>query len=360
METVLTNSFLKQPTLVRLMMVVALVVLPSVAWVDYQQQFYFSMGVELFAAATLMVMILLIRRLGVDRSIQVTLILMFFLAVLGSVEKLDSTPNFAWFSVMPFLYISIGGLRLGGLLTAGHFFLIALCYLSFAAESAAALDSGTWLQVSLAYLTAAGLAVSYEYGQRQLRNRLHALADHDSLTGLLNRRGMEKRLEELAGFLERHKVPVVLALLDIDHFKKVNDAHGHDVGDAVLRELARELTRVFRNSDYIARWGGEEFLVALTNAHLEEGTAVLERLRSEIANSSAFSVPSITLSMGAALWHAEIDLVSALKQADQALYGAKHQGRNTLVPAVRELAASSRDLSSSGSGEETTLQRQRS
>jgi diguanylate cyclase (GGDEF)-like protein len=333
METVLTNTLLKQPTLVRLMLGIALVILPGVAWVDYQQGYLYSMAVELLAAVVLLAMVALIRHLGVVRSIQVTLILMFFLAVLGSIEKLDSVPNFAWFTVMPFLYISVGGLRLGGLLTVSHFLLIAAFYLSFASEAAAALHSGTWLQVSLAYCTAAGVAVSYEYGQRQLRRRLHALADHDPLTGLLNRRGMEKRLVELASFLGRHKVPVTLALLDIDHFKAVNDAHGHDVGDEVLKELAGELKSVFRNSDYIARWGGEEFLVALTNTQLEEGTDVLERLREQIAGSATFSVPTITLSMGAALWHAEIDLATALKQADRALYRAKKKGRNVLVPA---------------------------
>lgn len=334
MDAVLTSKTFKQPTLVRLMMGIALVILPGVAWVDYQQGYLFSMAVEIFAAVALLSMVFLIRHLGVERSIRITLILMFVLAVLGSIEKLDSTPNFAWFTVMPFLYISVGGLRLGGVLTVAHFALIAGFYLSFAADVAATLDTGTWLQVGFAYLTAAGLAVSYEYAQKQLRRRLHALADHDSLTGLLNRRGMEKRLGELESFLARHKVPVTLALLDIDHFKKVNDEHGHDVGDAVLRELARELRRVFRNSDYIARWGGEEFLVALTHTHLEEGTEVLERLRGEIAGSRAFSVPSITLSMGAAEWHAGLGLAEALKQADRALYGAKDQGRNALVPAM--------------------------
>lgn len=339
MESVLTNRLLKQPTLVRLMIGIALLILPGVAWVDYRHGHMFSVVVELLAALSLLVMVFLARRLGTQRSIQITLVLMFLLAVLGSVEKLESTPNFAWFTVMPFLYISIGGLRLGGILSLSHFLIIAALYLSFALDTAAALDTGTWLQVCLAYLTAAGLAVSYEYGQRQLRNRLHALADHDALTGLLNRRGMEKRLSELESFLHRNQVPVTLALLDIDHFKQVNDAHGHDVGDAVLRELASELKRVFRTSDYIARWGGEEFLIALTNTHLEAGTAVLERLRTEIAGSSAFSVPAITLSMGAAQWQAGIDLNTALKQADQALYGAKDQGRNQLVPATDAIPA---------------------
>ncbi len=328
-----TSRILNQPTLVRLMIAIGLLVLPVIAWVDFQKGFIFAATVELAAAAALLGMIFLIRPLGVQRSTRVILVVMAILAILSSVEKLESTPNFAWFTIMPFLYISVGGLRLGVFLTVVHFLFIVTFYLAFARGVVESLESGTWLQVGLAYLTAAGLAISYEQVQRQLRNRLHALADHDPLTGLLNRRGMGKRLRELDGFLRRHQVPVTLALLDIDHFKKVNDEHGHDVGDRVLQELSAELRRIFRSSDYIARWGGEEFLVALTNSNLAASTAVLERLRCEIAASSAFSVSPITLSMGATEWTADLDLASALKRADRALYGAKGRGRNALVPA---------------------------
>ena len=328
-----TSRILSQTTLVRLMIGIALLVLPVVAWVDFHKGYVFAATVELAAAAALLGMIFLIRPLGVQRSTRVILVVMAILAMLSSVEKLESTPNFAWFTVMPFLYISVGGLRLGGFLTIVHFLTIATFYLVYARGVVESLDGGTWLQVCLAYLTAAGLAMSYEHVQRQLRNRLHALADHDPLTGLLNRRGMGKRLEELNSFLRRHRVPVTLALLDIDHFKKVNDEHGHEVGDRVLQELSGELRRIFRSSDYVARWGGEEFLVALTNSNLADSTVVLERLRCEIASSSAFSVSAITLSMGAAEWTADMDLESALRQADRALYGAKGRGRNALVPA---------------------------
>jgi diguanylate cyclase (GGDEF)-like protein len=333
MEAVLSSRLFKQPTLVRLMMGIALVILPGVAWIDFRQGHHFAMAVELAAAFALLTMIFLIRPLGVARSKRITLVIVFFLALLASVEKLDSTAGFAWFTVMPFLYISIGGIRLGGFLAVSHFLVIAVLYLRFAQGMITELETSAWLQISLAYVTAAGLAISNEHVQRQLRNRLHSLADHDPLTGLLNRRGMEKRLKQMDSFLRRHKVPVTLALLDIDHFKKVNDEHGHDAGDTVLRELSDELTRIFRDSDYIARWGGEEFLVALTNTDLAAATEVLERLRSEISSSSAFSGPSITLSMGAARWHANEPLSEALKQADVALYDAKDNGRNALVPA---------------------------
>jgi len=333
METVLSSRLFNQPTLVRLMLGIALVILPAVAWVDFHEGYHFAMVVELAVACALLAMVFLIKPLGVQRSKRITLVIIFLLALLASVEKIDSTADFAWFTVMPFLYISIGGIRLGGTLAASHFLAIAVLYIWFAQGMVAKLDTTAWVQISLAYLTAAGLAISNEHVQRQLRNRLRSLADHDALTGLLNRRGMEKRLGELDSLLRRHRIPVTLALLDIDHFKKVNDKHGHDVGDTVLQELSSELTRIFRDSDHIARWGGEEFLVALTNTDLEAATEVLERLRSEISDSSAFSVPAITLSMGAAQWHTNEPLTEALKQADIALYGAKNNGRNALVPA---------------------------
>jgi len=338
---VLLTTIFKQPALVRLMLAMALLILPAVAWIDYRQGYVFSAAVEVIAAAALVSLILLIRPLGVRRAVRLTLLIMFVLAALGSLEKLGSTPNFAWFTVMPFLYIAIGGLRLGGLLTLGHFLIIALGYLTIARPALESLDAGTLVQVSLAYFTAAGLAVSYAQMQRQLRARLHRLADHDSLTGLLNRRGMERRLRELSGFLRRHDVAVTLALLDVDHFKRVNDDYGHDVGDLVLQEISEELRQLLRSSDYLARWGGEEFLIALTHTGIKDAAGVLDRLRCEIAGMKAFSAPSITLSMGAAEWRPGTQLAGALKQADQALYNAKQTGRNRLV-AVSEHSAGTR------------------
>jgi diguanylate cyclase (GGDEF)-like protein len=327
-------ALFKQPALVQLMLLMALVIFPAVAWVDYRQGYHFSALVEVLASVVLIGLGLLIRPLGTKRASRSALIVMFLLAALGSVEKLGSTPNFAWFTVVPFLYISLGGARLGGILTAAHLAFIVVCYALIATPVAEAIPLGTWIQVGLAYLTAAGLAISYERVQRQLRHRLRDLAEHDPLTGLLNRRGMEKRLQELSGFLRRHDVVVTLALLDIDHFKQVNDAHGHDAGDAVLQELSRTFRRVFRSADYLSRWGGDEFLLALTRTGVSEASVVLERLKTEIGAMGGLPVPAVTLSMGAAEWQPGIDLATALKQADLALYAAKGRGRDKLIASV--------------------------
>ncbi len=329
----LPSAILQQPALIRLMIALGSVILPAVAWVDYQKGHHFSAVVEAVSALTLLALILTIRPLGIERAIKITLFVMFALVALSSVEKLGSMHNFAWFSIMPFLYISIGGLSFGGLLTTAHFVFILGCYLFFQPTLIKAIDPGAWIQVCLAYFTAAGLAVSYEHAQRQLRKRLLSMAEHDPLTGLLNRRGMQKRLHSLAALLTRQDIVVTLAILDIDHFKRVNDEYGHAVGDTVLREISKELQRIFRSSDYLARWGGEEFLVALTRANMTDAKTILERLRRENAELQDLSVPTITLSVGAAEWSPGIDLGTALKQADLALYEAKQKGRNKLVAA---------------------------
>lgn len=330
------TAALNLSVLMRLIVGIAVLVLPVLAWIDYHQGYRFSALVELVAAVTLLSLVLTSRMLGTRRAARYTLMVMFALAALGSIEKLDSTPNFAWFTVMPFLYISLGGLRLGGVLSTAHFLFIALCYATLGESVVATVGTGALVQVSLAYLTAAGLAISYEHVQRSLRAQLRTLAEQDSLTGLLNRRGMEKRLQELTEFLRRHDVVVTLALLDIDHFKRVNDRHGHDAGDRVLKQISQALRHVFRSSDYLSRWGGDEFLVALTRTGMEDAKSVLERLRSEIAVMP--DLAEVSLSIGAAEWRPGMDLASALKQADVALYEAKERGRNIVVAAPDESA----------------------
>lgn len=325
------SGILKQPPMVLLMFALALLVLPVVAWLDYQQGMYLSTGVSVVAACILVTLGVMVQRIGFDRSRRLTLLIMFGLVALGSMEKLGSPTNFAWFTVMPFLYISVGGVRFGGSLALGHYGFIAFGYWFLADTLNGRMED--WIQFSLAYATAGGLAYSYDHVQRDLRARLQTLAEEDALTGLLNRRGMERRLQELADFLTRHNVVVTLAILDVDHFKKVNDEYGHDVGDQVLQELSAELRRVFRSSDYLARWGGEEFLVALTRTQLNEAMPVLDRMRAAVADAEALSVPSLSISTGAAEWRPGMELSLALKQADRALYEAKNGGRNKVIAA---------------------------
>lgn len=310
------------------MLGVALSILPVLAWVDYSQGYHMATLVDGVAAVAVLFLALSVRRFGVSRVAGLTLVVVFVLAVIGSVDKLDSTTNLVWFPVMPVLYVFLGGRRSGVVLTVFHFVIISAAHVLAAAE---AIDASVWLQVSLAYWAAAMLAITYEYMQERLTGQLREMAERDLLTDLLNRRGMETRLLELSDFLIRHDVVVTLALMDVDHFKLVNDKHGHDVGDSVLMELSNQLTAAFRSSDYVCRWGGEEFLVALTRTGIDDAAPAFDRLRAQIAESRCLSQTPVTLSIGATEWHPGEDLHTALKRADTALYDAKRAGRNRIA-----------------------------
>lgn len=162
-------------------------------------------------------------------------------------------------------------------------------------------------------------------------SRLHADSHCDPLTGLLNRRGMQKVLDH---FQETEQTFAAIAL-DIDHFKRVNDTHGHGVGDQVITSLAKLMQNSARKDDALCRSGGEEFLLFLPGADTRAAREVAERLRGQTQKTQYPGVGHITISLGIAHWPgnpATID--NTLKMADKALYQAKRQGRNRAVIAA--------------------------
>ncbi|MBL0726479.1 GGDEF domain-containing protein [Piscinibacter sp. HJYY11] len=161
--------------------------------------------------------------------------------------------------------------------------------------------------------------------------RLHDLATHDELTGLANRAHMGEMLEQ---YLQRHRDGgeiFSIALLDLDFFKRVNDTHGHGVGDEVLKAFAEAMRHTVRESDLPARWGGEEFLILLPQSGAENARLVLERLREHFGSQVVSpSVPSLRASFSAGIVSPAPGetLAMALARADQALYAAKTAGRD--------------------------------
>jgi diguanylate cyclase (GGDEF)-like protein len=165
---------------------------------------------------------------------------------------------------------------------------------------------------------------------RQLRveqEKLRRLATIDELTGVLNRRGLEQALEDF----EDSARGMTLVMLDIDHFKHINDRHGHDCGDEVLRRVAAVVAANLRASDVFGRWGGEEFLIAGQGTRIREATRLAEKLCDRIEQSEitvAGHRISVTASFGVALAPPAGSTADALKRADEALYRAKEAGRN--------------------------------
>lgn len=151
----------------------------------------------------------------------------------------------------------------------------------------------------------------------------------DALTGLLNRRGFEDQARQVVATTRRSRQPLSLLMVDVDHFKRINDTLGHDVGDLVLKRLAESLRQRLRGSDVLARFGGEEFVALLPDTDLQGARAIGEALVRGIAQESHEPYGRITISAGAAsVLGAEPDLDDLLRRADAALYEAKGQGRN--------------------------------
>ena len=168
--------------------------------------------------------------------------------------------------------------------------------------------------------------------QRELA--LHEQANRDKLTGLLNRHAGEaelKRCQQLALTLGQ---PYSLILGDVDFFKRVNDHFGHAVGDRVLKAVARVLEANVRSYDQIVRWGGEEFLVILSNVGLDDAQELAERIRGAVAESRDATVGSFTISLGVGSWQSNETEEELLHRTDCALYQAKERGRNQVALAM--------------------------
>jgi diguanylate cyclase (GGDEF)-like protein len=167
-------------------------------------------------------------------------------------------------------------------------------------------------------------------------DELRRMSQTDGLTGVDNRRHIEERLTEAFEHAARLNEPLAVVMTDVDHFKSVNDTHGHPAGDAVLRQVAEVLRTTAREIDRVGRYGGEEFLVLLPGANLEDARHYAERARAAIA-AREFTYDGgqlrRTLSAGVAAWpHPDVPHQEALvKLADDALYAAKTGGRNRVV-----------------------------
>ena len=164
------------------------------------------------------------------------------------------------------------------------------------------------------------------------------MAITDGLTGLFNRRYMEMHLASLVEQAASRGKPIAVLIIDIDHFKAVNDTYGHDAGDEVLREFALRIRKAIRNIDLACRYGGEEFVIVMPETDVAVATMVAERLRRRIA-TEPFAIEqgarqlTVTISIGlAALADANDNAAAILKRADTALYRAKNEGRNRVVP----------------------------
>jgi diguanylate cyclase (GGDEF)-like protein len=205
---------------------------------------------------------------------------------------------------------------------------VVLLLSTVAVDPAGFADDPTFTLIGLA--SCGGLAAFAEALMRaELQQRSDAVLD--PLTGLLNRKALAGRFEEIAQQAKLTGAPVCLVACDLDHFKQVNDVHGHDRGDAVLKDAAYVLRKHLRSFELVYRLGGEEFLIVLPGCSIREGHAIAERVRIGLADARPGGLP-VTASFGvAAASGADAAFEPLFRAADAALYDAKRAGRNRVV-----------------------------
>ncbi|RXJ84672.1 YfiR/HmsC family protein [Arcobacter cloacae] len=157
---------------------------------------------------------------------------------------------------------------------------------------------------------------------------LKNLSQIDTLSGLYNRRFMNKKLEEEILKYKRYKTPFSILLLDVDFFKKINDSYGHDKGDFVIKKISTLIQQNSRDTDISARWGGEEFLILVPNSNLEGAVILANNLKQIIEKTDFTTKEKITVSVGVSTFNENLNQEELLKLADNALYKAKNSGRN--------------------------------
>ncbi|MFQ5779351.1 MAG: GGDEF domain-containing protein [Nitrospiria bacterium] len=169
--------------------------------------------------------------------------------------------------------------------------------------------------------------------RKKAEKKLEALATTDPLTSIYNRRKFLEFLEYEIKRIQRYKNNLSLVMFDIDHFKEVNDLYGHTVGDEVLKTFASQIAKQVRKTDVFARWGGEEFVILLTNSDIEGATIFSDHLRKMVEGYPFETVKRLSMSVGVTQFRDGEDAESLLNRADEALYDAKQKGRNCVVGA---------------------------
>jgi diguanylate cyclase (GGDEF)-like protein len=229
-------------------------------------------------------------------------------------------------------------LRHARLVTAGIY--IAFLFLQFSRLIATAISTPvfdvSYLDSVQAFFTSFGFALGLAgvasiiwLGMSAQRENLQLMATTDGLSGLMNRRAFDQVLQRELEYAERRNEPVALLMIDIDHFKEINDEYGHQMGDEVIRRVSHLLCLNTRAMDAVARYGGEEFAMILRGMHLSQAESIAERLRTQIEAMVGLPEPvRVTASIGIAVASSGDTVTTILKRSDKALYTSKRSGRN--------------------------------
>lgn len=240
--------------------------------------------------------------------------------------------TFIWPLLLPLVFYFMLGRRTGLLLSLiglSSALLVAVHRFGLPQTAEALVYTGNFVLAGIAVLT---LAHVYERGHELAERDLRRLAVTDPLTGLANRALLKETFARLRAISDRQRTPLSLLMMDLDHFKRINDRYGHDVGDRVLVSFADFLRQRLRNSDFVCRTGGEEFLVLLPGSDRNRATGVAEHIRWQLEEHPIAHLNQntpLTLSIGVAEYgHDGRELEDLMRASDQRLYQGKERGRN--------------------------------
>jgi len=257
---------------------------------------------------------------------------MLYLTYTGGIHQ----TGHLWITSLPLLIFFLLGLEKGRVYVV--LFLVLLFIILFVPFDSAMKASYTFdykLRIFLSFVLVTFLAGLYEYNNEKsfkemekLKEELETASNRDYLTSLYNRRGYDncvKCVKDVYG---------VTLMCDIDHFKKINDTYGHNAGDFVLQQVAKEIKNILRGDDIAVRWGGEEFFIFLPKISMDDGYLVAEKIRQSVESliiDYQEEQISVTCSIGLEETGEEISLEKAITHADNAMYMAKQKGRNTVA-----------------------------
>jgi len=244
----------------------------------------------------------------------------------SALEKMDDITFPVWLPVYGIFFIMVSGIRDGLIWILLTLVTFAGIYLLFYSNDIIYIH---FLLYCLAFIISAVLVIIYDKSYDKQFQRLYNLASFDHLTTLMNRRYILEVLQHEISYSRRKKVDLSVLSIDVDHFKTINDQYGHDKGDIVLQHVANVLKKNIRNSDYIGRIGGEEFLIICSATKSFEAQILSQKLIKLFKKSKNAYNP--TVSIGIAGLENEDDINSLLKKADLALYQAKNAGRDCAI-----------------------------
>ena len=298
-----------------------------------------TLVVGLLATASYIVMLITAKT-----SLSVTLVLMVFLHFFWLITSQVELSGMFWCLVILPLFFYLLGHKSGGILAALLFIFSAIVLLQpklLALPTQHSAD--TSYRFLLAYLVLCWISFLVESVRFQTRQHLEEVRDSlrlqartDELTGLANRRGFRQYLGEPEQRSDKSKGSFAVIIGDLDHFKQINDQYGHEVGDFVLKDIAKILKSLVREEDLIVRWGGEEFLLLLVGTDLNGAQILAEKIRQKISSthiSTGVGEIAVSMSIGVDAQSVGGDLFATLGSADQAMYEAKRRGRNCVVTA---------------------------